>query len=58
MVFHVKEILHGTLFANIMLMLTIMMLNLDISRFENSAISNQLASEKSADQDPHCFQYA
>ena len=31
------------------------MLHWYISLFENSADPDQLASEKSADQDPHCF---
>ena len=31
------------------------MLNLDISHFENSVDPDQLASEKPADQDPHCL---
>ena len=32
------------------------MLNQDISHFENIVDPDQLASEKPADQDPHCFQ--
>ena len=35
--------------------LTLMMLNLYISCSENSVDPDQLASEKPADQDPHCF---
>ena len=31
------------------------MLKADISRFENSIDPDQLASQKPADQDPHCF---
>ena len=34
------------------------MLNWDISCFENSVDSDQLASRKPADQDPHCFHSA
>ena len=34
------------------------MQNLDISCFENSVDSDQLASKKPADQDPHCFYYS
>ena len=32
------------------------MLNPDISSFENSVNLDQLASQKPADHDPHCFQ--
>ena len=31
------------------------MLNQDLPHFENSVGPDQLASEKPADQDPHCF---
>ena len=31
------------------------MLNMDISSFENSVDPDQLAFQKPADQDPHCF---
>ena len=34
------------------------MLNLDISCLEKCVDPDQLASEKPADQDPHCFQSA
>ena len=36
-------------------MICLSILNLRISCFENSVHSDQLASEKPADQDPHCF---
>ena len=35
--------------------LTLTMLSPDISCFENSVDPDQLASEKPADQDQHCF---
>ena len=38
--------------------LTITILKLDRSHFENSVDPDQLASQKPADQDPHCFQLA
>ena len=33
--------------------LTLIMLNIDVSSFENSVDPDKLASEKPADQDPH-----
>ena len=35
--------------------LTLITLNLDISCFDNNVDPDQLASEKPADQDLHCF---
>ena len=35
--------------------LTLTMMNPDLSHFENSVGTDQLASQKPADQDPHCF---
>ena len=35
--------------------ITITMLNSDISSFENSPDPDHLVSEKTIDQDPHCF---
>ena len=35
--------------------LTLVLPNLDLSIFENSVEPDQLASEKPADQDPHCL---
>ena len=35
----------------------VLMLNLNISCFENSVDPDQLAFEKPADQDSHCFQF-
>ena len=35
--------------------LTVVLLNRDISCFENSYYPDQLVSEKQADQNPHCF---
>ena len=37
------------------LILTLIVLNSHISCSENSVDPDQLASEKPADQDPHCF---
>ena len=36
-------------------LLTLSMLNLNISCFENSVEQDQLASKKPPDPDPHCF---
>ena len=35
--------------------ITLSMLNTDISHFENSVDPDQLASQKPADLEPHCF---
>ena len=35
--------------------IALILLNPDVSRFENSVDPDQLTSEKPADQDPHCF---
>ena len=44
---------HYSKYVRHTLILTI--LNPDLSHYENSVDSDQLASEKPADQDPHCF---
>ena len=53
--FHVGDIfLHGT--VAILDALTLVLLNLDLSLFENTVVPDQLVSlMKLSDQDPHCF---